>query len=304
MKDLYRKLSVPSTSSDAQIRAALTDKRSKLSAEDANDIECVLLDNLRRKKYDHVHRTVQCIVDLRSQVRIKETSGQERANVQGFISATQRQGTTRHKEEGLGSVGCLVIAVIGACLWLGSSIVIEWFDRSLVIEKQKKPEVPNIRIAPDDTPFRNSPSPTHAFPPKPEIELGRLALPETGVIQQYENRESAAPLEIRTRVGSGNYYIKISRIIGSRLVLSKTAFIRDGETLNTTMPVGDFEIRYAVGKNWYGTERFFGKSTSYAKADDVFSFRETLQGYSGFTVELYRQVNGNLETEPLSADEF
>lgn len=299
MKDHYRSLGVSPTSSEEQIRVALMNKRSKLSAEDVTDIEHVLLDSFRRKKYDHVHKTVQCIVDLRNQMQINETSGQKRADLRGFASTAQQQRKTRpssrsKEDEMLRRGGIVLIVIVGGVLLIVA----------LLNATQKKPEVPYRRISPGYKPSGSGPNQAFTFPIKPEIESEHLATPATGVMQQYDYGKSVAPLEIRTRSGSGNYYVKISRMVSNRLILSTTAFIRDGETLSTTMPIGDFEIRYAVGKNWYGTERHFGTSTSYAKADDVFSFRETLQGYSGFTVELYRQVNGNLETEPLTADEF
>lgn len=299
MKDHYRKLGVSPTSSESQIRVALINKRSELSVEDIADIEHVLLDGFRRKKYDPVHKTVQCIVDIRNQIQINETSGKQRSNLRGFAATDQQQRSTRpaaQPKQGQSAWGvCIFYILLIGGISLGSI---------LLNKKEKKPEIPNNYTSPGYEPSVNSRNQSHTFPPQPETEPGRLATPTTGVMQQYDYAELVAPLEIRTKPGSGNYYVKISRIVGDRLILSRTAFIRDGGTLNTTMPLGDFEIRYAVGKNWYGIERLFGKSTSYAKADDVFSFEETPQGYSGFTVELYRQFNGNLETEPLTANEF
>ncbi|MDC0294614.1 hypothetical protein OAK98_04380, partial [Mariniblastus sp.] len=177
-------------------------------------------------------------------------------------------------------------------------------DESAFEDKpEKKPEVPGQSILRNYTPPTTNRGQSNQA--EPEIEPWRLAMPATGIMQRYGNlTDAVAPLTIRTRKGSGNYYVKISRVDGDRLILSRTAFIRDGGTLETTMPLGDYEIRYAIGENWYGPKRRFGKRTSYAKADTVFSFQETSRGYSGFTVELYRQLNGNLETDPLTADEF
>lgn len=302
MKDLYRKLGLNSDCSLNEIKAALKNRSSSLKREEIADIEYVLLQSTKRRKYDHVHKTAQCITDLREQINIRETSGHNRAGLSGFVARKrQASGNSNQsiRETNVGTsgpnenFGCIVIVVlcIGLVIWgVGSAI-----------RKEKTPEIPTQRV-PDYsvTPRSSGPS----YEAYPEIEAGRLALPRTGVMLRYDRSRGLAPLEIRTRQGSGNYYLKISRIIGDRLILSLTAFIRDGETLNTTMPVGNYEIRYANGENWYGPTRRFGKNTSYAKADDVFSFRETSRGYTGFTVELYRQINGNLDTDPLTEDEF
>jgi hypothetical protein len=166
----------------------------------------------------------------------------------------------------------------------------------------KKPEVPRQNIPRKDTPPTSNRRQSNQA--EPQAETGQLAMPATGIMQSYDSTDAVAPLEIRTRFGSGNYYVKISRIVGGRLILSRTAFIRDGGTLETQMPLGDYEIRYANGENWYGTERLFGKRTSYSKADEVFRFQKESDGISGFTIELYKQVNGNLRTDPLTAGEF
>ncbi len=70
------------------------------------------------------------------------------------------------------------------------------------------------------------------------------------------------------------------------------------------VPLGSYELKYATGKTWYGLDYLFGPNTSYYKADDVFRFSKTGDGVSGWTVELFQQVGGNLETKKISEDDF
>ena len=80
-----------------------------------------------------------------------------------------------------------------------------------------------------------------------------------------------------------------------------TIFIRNGETASDMdVPTGTYELRYASGDSWYGETDLFGPSTSYSKAESFFTFGNG----SGYTVELYKQVNGNLHTNSIDKDDF
>ena len=74
--------------------------------------------------------------------------------------------------------------------------------------------------------------------------------------------------------------------------------------LEVNLPVGSYTIKYASGQDWYGPEYLFGKDTSYSKADQVFSFQFDGYQYNGYTVELIKQVNGNLQTNSIGQDQF
>ena len=81
-------------------------------------------------------------------------------------------------------------------------------------------------------------------------------------------------------------------------------FIRGGERLETLLPLGSYELRYAAGKTWYGTEHLFGPDTAYSRADERLDFRESPTGYSGYTIELFLQIDGNLETKSIRPEDF
>lgn len=101
---------------------------------------------------------------------------------------------------------------------------------------------------------------------------------------------------------SESYYIKLRDRETGDLVLS--FFVRAGMTVDVNVPYGEYELSYACGESWYGYNFLFGADTSYARADDTFIFEDYGDSYTWWTVELYRQYGGNLDTEPIDSDEF
>jgi hypothetical protein len=130
-----------------------------------------------------------------------------------------------------------------------------------------------------------------------------LDLPITRVLQcSYIG--GLAPFEIRTIDTGFHFFIKLENIASNKEVL--TAFIRSGESLKTKVPLGNYMLKYAIGKEWYGEENKFGPEplTQYFKADDVFEFIENKKRISGWTVELYEQPGGNLDVDQIPMDQF
>jgi hypothetical protein len=63
-------------------------------------------------------------------------------------------------------------------------------------------------------------------------------------------------------------------------------------------------VRYAGGTKWYGDDYLFGPETTYSKADEVFTFEKVGNSVSGFSITLYKVVNGNLSTSSIEPTEF
>ncbi len=132
----------------------------------------------------------------------------------------------------------------------------------------------------------------------------------TGILQQPLKR-GVAPLLIRTNPGF-DYYVKLAKPGTGREVPPVMAlYIRGGESFETLVPLGTYEIRYAAGHMWFGEDVLFGKDrpsgtnvTHFSKADKLFKFDFDGESYSGFTVELIMQLNGNLPVSTISAQEF
>ncbi len=127
-------------------------------------------------------------------------------------------------------------------------------------------------------------------------------LPENGQIWQYTKSESIAPLGIITKSNDTNFFIKVNDWNTKQTVLE--IFIRAGQAINTKIPLGSYEIKYASGKTWYGKQYCFGPETSYNKADQKFDFFKTENSILGHNLELYQRIDGNLKTEHISPNEF
>lgn len=129
-----------------------------------------------------------------------------------------------------------------------------------------------------------------------------ISAPISGRMLDFDlSLEYIAPLTIETR-GDKNYYIKLKDISTGAVVLS--TYISGGDTADFEVPLGEYELVYATGNNWYGIDLLFWEETQYFKANETFDFYDDGEYINGWTVELYLQNNGNLTTTEISADDF
>lgn len=126
-------------------------------------------------------------------------------------------------------------------------------------------------------------------------------LPVTGSSNR-SNLEGVSPLQIKTEAGDEHYLVKIEDALSHEHVVSY--FIRSGDQLNINLPLGTYLIKYAYGKEWYGMENLFGEETKYAQAEHTFNFTFDGYQYNGYTIELIKQINGNLQTSNLEKNQF
>lgn len=138
--------------------------------------------------------------------------------------------------------------------------------------------------------------------PVPAFDQPEQALPTTGSNNASTNK-GVAPLRIKTSSAGGyHYFVKIVNTANNSPLGSY--FIRSGGVLNINVPLGTYEIRYASGRKWYGTDYLFGPETTYNKADSLFTFSFNGYQYSGYTVELIMQQNGNLSTSGIAPNQW
>lgn len=129
-----------------------------------------------------------------------------------------------------------------------------------------------------------------------------LDLPPNGDETKYHNKSELAPLTVITQKDTYNHFIKVVDWNTSEVI--KTIFIRAGKSIETDLPLGTYEIKYASGEKWYGEKYLFGPETIYSKADKKFEFVESLDGYSGYTIELILQSDGNLRTKKIAPEQW
>jgi TPR repeat protein len=139
-------------------------------------------------------------------------------------------------------------------------------------------------------------------PPQVKSSEQVLPLPYNGQITRYHSSTSIAPFEIKTRSGSGHYYVKLVEWKTKKDTLA--VFVHGGRSVEIKVPLGNYELKYAVGKTWYGLDRLFGPKTIYSKADKILVFKQEGNQVLGHSVELYLQMDGNLQTEEIPRSEF
>lgn len=130
----------------------------------------------------------------------------------------------------------------------------------------------------------------------------RKTVPRHGRQWRNHRGRALAPLTIVTDSIGTYYYVKMTLPGSTDTVVS--VFIHGGKSVELYMPLGIYEMKYVTGKYWYGQRVLFGEQGQYTKADALFHFSDTGNYYSGYTVELFRQVNGNLQTRPISPENF
>jgi peptidoglycan hydrolase-like protein with peptidoglycan-binding domain len=126
--------------------------------------------------------------------------------------------------------------------------------------------------------------------------------PENGKIYFVSGKEEVAPLEIKTPDQGYDFFVKLSEANGGLPV--KAFYVRSGSTFRTKVPLGNYDIKYVTGENWYGTTCLFGLATLYSKADKVFNFEQKGNQVTGYSVELILQVDGNLSTKSIQPEDW
>jgi hypothetical protein len=119
----------------------------------------------------------------------------------------------------------------------------------------------------------------------------------------YESGEKVAPFKIKVPYGDNNYYVKLEDWFSGRKIM---VFFVNGRSINHTLdvPTGTFRLKYASGETWYGEKDLFGPNTSYNQANSRMTFEILGNRVSGHTVELIKQVGGNLRTSSLKSANF
>lgn len=133
-------------------------------------------------------------------------------------------------------------------------------------------------------------------------KVEKLDLPPNGEINYFTLDEPIAPLKIKSDKNT-NYFIKL--VEKNTKETAVTIFLHGGNQVETKVPLGLYEFRYASGNNWYGEERLFGTYTTYFKADKELEFFITDDNViMGHTLELIKQRDGNMQTYNIGKQQF
>ena len=310
MRNLYKRLGIPTSSSLETINQAIIRCRDRSLKQDA---EAVLLNPRAKKLYDQTQHCLESLATLRNGLGLSHAPnwnapldsefnsgasnplrGTQVINHKssgGYQSAqttrTRETSNTRtpkrntsaapsgHSFNSSGVWFVVVIVIIGLIIWSSSN------ESAPSTYRPSKPAA--------------SPSPVVQFSHPP------VAAPAHGAMRSYTSAPAVAPLGIETSYG-GYYFVKLEDPTTKRTVLE--LFVHGGRTVEVNVPLGTYIMKYASGDQWYGREHFFGPQTAYSKAESLFYFTEDARGYSGYTVTLYKVAHGNLETERIAPEQF
>lgn len=141
---------------------------------------------------------------------------------------------------------------------------------------------------------------TQTIPPAP---LPPAVSQSAGIIFNKTGVSGNHPLEIVTSPGN-DYFVKLVDNITNAERIG--IFVKGGQRIEVEVPAGQYRMRYASGETWRGMQHLFGPGnmTSYQASSDIFNFNISGGYYNGYTIELIRQVGGNMDTRSISASSF
>ena len=153
---------------------------------------------------------------------------------------------------------------------------------------------PRAKPAPATTPVVNPPFVPQPAPTRDPFFAG--GQPASGELRTFAQCNRIASMTVKTSAGQ-DYLVRLYE--GGRQILS--VYIRGGRTETFKVPLGAFEVKFATGTDWQDYWNLFGPSTTYAKADDTFTFDRSPDGrfINTWTVTLYTVPNGNLAMSPI-----
>lgn len=171
---------------------------------------------------------------------------------------------------------------LGCLFWIGMLLLAgNWIFTSCGKPKPPPPtySVPVATPKPTPLPSLRSPlfdtfgrlRPTRFTPPafnEPELEF-----PPHGSAVHLTRMEAVAPFSVETRAGR-NYLLKLTDPQTGRDAAK--LYIVGGREVEFLVPLGTYDVKFATGEKWYGEKHLFGRSTQYAKFDELMNFTSVI----------------------------
>lgn len=296
MRDLYKSLKIKRKSSRSQVISAIS-KCSDQSIRD--DASSILLNGERKVRYDRINTTLRVIGSIRSGTDLIHSDHWNRDLTQNYcptpplytniLEDVSRRVILTHKEHKRQALRNKVWGTIKFVGIVGAVC----FGIYLFTAEKEDVSTPRWKSGTIVTPAATPPPPyfydTHSPAPRPA----------SGTVTNLKGTPLQAPFAIETSAGA-DYYIKLKEN-GRDAV---TIYVRGGENVEVDVPLGTYEMTYASGATWYGTEHHFGPDTGYSKSDSRLSFEVVGNQITGYTVTLYQVYNGNMHTRDIPKSQF
>lgn len=127
-----------------------------------------------------------------------------------------------------------------------------------------------------------------------------LPFPDNGQMQVFTDKELLAPLGIVASSDKNCFF----KFYDTKENLIFTLFIRKNSSLNVNVPLGEYNVKYAAGDEWYGADKLFGFTTNIYQFDKKLIFYREGNIIKGHTLTLNEVVNGNLSKKNISKISF
>jgi len=130
-----------------------------------------------------------------------------------------------------------------------------------------------------------------------------IEFPEHGTMKVFSELERVAKFEIITSDEGAYYYIKLKPTgdAGGDIVF----YLDKNTTFETMVPLGIYELLFAVGNTWYGDKELFGPYATYLKTNTLYEFYiDDNDVVWGLSQDLKRHVLGSLHSQPVDPSEF
>ena len=272
MRDLYSRLGIDQSANDREIRNAISVCGNAMVSDSAKE---VLLISRRRQNYDRVHAVLTDIGALRAQLglnhgdnwRSPESDDFTRNSVgvcSEYDSLLAKIDQVKEREKARSSKESKKSRLL-ATFWFAAVplglVGLFWLSNSMSVQSVSPLPVNTEGVHTSDG---TTDRPSSTVPTESAFNAPELPLPANGTIRWHISMIGVAPLEIRTSSGS-NYLVKLERVTDGQDVLD--IFIRGESNISVNVPLGEYQLEYAVGQKWYGDEQKFGPETSYNRAD-------------------------------------
>jgi curved DNA-binding protein CbpA len=141
--------------------------------------------------------------------------------------------------------------------------------------------------------------------PVPEFSEPEVEFPHKGLILAAEYlanyNGTTGPFKLTTP-SDGNYIMKVED--WDTKATMGLYFIPKSSVLTIELPLGSYKLKFAQGDKWYGIKYLFGPGTAYSYVPDKMEFYISGDYVKGHQIELVPQINGNLKTPPMQANDW
>lgn len=136
--------------------------------------------------------------------------------------------------------------------------------------------------------------------PLPAPTLAEVQLPQNGYGKFFFKKSNAGSrIKIVPAAGDWDHMIIKLEDWSTEKVIC-WFLIREGKSFETPIPEGNYRIKIASGKKWYGEQHLFGSDASYSSITDMIEIPASTR----YTLSLTPSEGGTIKEESIGAEEF